>query len=45
MRTVTFVVALGFSCVLLWPAESSAQSEIAGVVKDASGRVLPGVDG
>src|SRR5688500_12773175 len=42
MRTVTFVVALGFSCALLWPTESSAQSEIAGVVKDASGSVLPG---
>jgi hypothetical protein len=43
MRTVTFAVALGLACVLLLPAESLAQSEIAGVVKDASGSVLPGV--
>ena len=28
---------------MLWPAEAAAQSEIAGVVKDASGSVLPGV--
>ena len=44
MRTVTFGFVLGLACVVvLWPVESSAQSEIAGVVKDASGSVLPGV--
>jgi hypothetical protein len=41
VRTVSLVVALlGF---LLLPAAASAQSSIAGVVKDSSGAVLPGV--
>jgi len=29
--------------VLLWPTAAHAQASLAGVVKDASGAVLPGV--
>src|SRR5437016_8416676 len=39
--TATIIVALG--CLLALPAAARAQSAIAGVVKDASGAVLPGV--
>src|SRR3989442_12123062 len=39
--TVTIIVALG--CLLALPAAARAQSTIAGVVKDTSGAVLPGV--
>ena len=41
-RLVPLVVAAWFG-VLLLPVAASAQSSIAGVVKDASGAVLPGV--
>src|SRR5215218_2067911 len=40
-RLVLTVLAL--VCVAGWPAVSRAQSAIAGVVKDTSGAVLPGV--
>jgi hypothetical protein len=44
MRTVAFGLVVGLACVVvLWPTDVAAQSEIAGVVKDASGSVLPGV--
>ena len=43
MRTSAFGFMLVFACLVLWPTRASAQSEIAGVVKDASGSVLPGV--
>ena len=44
MRTVAFGIVVGLACcVVLWPAEAAAQSEITGVVRDASGSVLPGV--
>jgi len=39
--TATIIVALG--CLLVLPAAARAQSAIAGVVRDASGAVLPGV--
>ncbi|PYQ75053.1 MAG: hypothetical protein DMG04_08440 [Acidobacteria bacterium] len=39
--TATIIVALG--CLLALPAAARAQSAIAGVVRDASGAVLPGV--
>src|ERR1700687_1874134 len=38
---VTLFVCAG--CLVLMPSTSSAQSAFAGVVKDASGAVLPGV--
>jgi len=41
-RIVAFVIALSLGLLLL-PAAASAQSSIAGVVKDTSGAVLPGV--
>ena len=41
-RIVPLVVAAWFG-VLLLPVAASAQSSIAGVVKDTSGAVLPGV--
>src|SRR5205814_909435 len=41
-RIVPFVVAL-FVGLLLLPVAASAQSSITGVVKDASGAVIPGV--
>jgi Carboxypeptidase regulatory-like domain len=43
MRTSAFGFMLVLACLVLWPAEASAQSEITGVVRDASGSVLPGV--
>jgi hypothetical protein len=43
MRTSAFGFMLVLACLVLLPARASAQSEIAGVVKDASGSVLPGV--
>src|SRR3989442_8016903 len=36
-------LATGFACLLFVPAAARAQSAIAGVVKDSSGAVLPGV--
>jgi hypothetical protein len=36
-------LSFAFMCVLLAPAAASAQGSIAGVVRDASGGVLPGV--
>ena len=44
MRRSRFVVvALAFVCLAAWPSVARAQSAIAGVVKDTSGAVLPGV--
>src|SRR5262245_2034704 len=44
MRTSAFGFMLVLACLVLWPVDALAQtSEIAGVVKDASGSVLPGV--
>ena len=43
MRTSAFGFMLVLACLVLWPAEASAQSEITGVVRDGSGSVLPGV--
>jgi hypothetical protein len=43
MRTSAFGFMLVLACLVLWPVNALAQSEIAGVVKDASGSVLPGV--
>jgi hypothetical protein len=43
MRTSAFGFVLVLACLVLWPVDALAQSEIAGVVKDASGSVLPGV--
>jgi hypothetical protein len=37
------VLLLAVACVVLIPVLAHAQAEIAGVVKDASGSVLPGV--
>src|SRR5580765_3676990 len=36
-------LAAALSCLVLFPATARAQSAIAGVVKDTSGAVLPGV--
>ena len=43
MRTSVFGFILVLACLVLLPVDVLAQSEIAGVVKDASGSVLPGV--
>src|SRR6187455_315981 len=43
MRTSAFGFMLVLACLVLVPVDALAQSEIAGVVKDASGSVLPGV--
>ncbi len=44
MRTFASRVVVGVACLTLWPIAGLAQtSSIAGVVKDASGGVLPGV--
>src|SRR5438552_7776972 len=44
MRTFASRVVIGVACLSLWPVIASAQtSSIAGVGKDASGAVLPGV--
>src|SRR4051812_285822 len=44
MRSFASRVVIGVACLSLWPMIASAQtSSIAGVVKDASGAVLPGV--
>ena len=44
MRTFVSRVVLGVAGLALWPMVASAQtSSVAGVVKDASGGVLPGV--
>jgi hypothetical protein len=37
------VVVLGFACLLLFPALAHAQATLAGVVRDGTGAVLPGV--
>src|SRR5215831_501284 len=43
MRGLIRFVSLAFAVVVLAPAAAYAQASIAGVVKDASGAVLPGV--
>src|SRR5215207_6334058 len=43
MRTSALGFMLVLACLVLWPVDALAQSEIAGVVRDASGGVLPGV--
>ena len=43
MDRIPKVLLLVVACVVLIPALAHAQAEIAGVVKDASGGVLPGV--
>jgi hypothetical protein len=44
MRTFASRIVVGVACLTLWPITASAQtSSIAGVVKDGSGAVLPGV--
>src|SRR3954464_12834190 len=44
MRRILSRVVVGVVCLAVWPTIASAQtSSIAGVVKDASGGVLPGV--
>jgi hypothetical protein len=43
MRRVVLSLAVAAVAVLLFPRASSAQAAIAGVVKDASGAVMPGV--
>lgn len=42
-RRVTGAVIVALACLVLLPAAARAQSAIAGVVKDTSGAVLPGV--
>src|SRR4030095_11369020 len=42
MRTLVRCLALTVVCVLVVPGMALAQSAIAGIVKDASGAVLPG---
>src|SRR5689334_16772755 len=42
-RSRIVVVAVAIGVLALWPAAARAQSAIAGVVKDTSGAVLPGV--
>ncbi len=46
MRSLRFVIVRGFALLVLgalFPAAASAQSSLAGVAKDTSGAVLPGV--
>src|SRR5947209_13622642 len=43
MRTLVAAVATTLACVLIVPGTAVAQSAIAGLVKDTSGAVLPGV--
>jgi len=43
MRGLIKFVSLAFAVLVLAPAAAYAQASIAGVVKDASGAVLPGV--
>ena len=43
MRTSAFGFIVVLACLVLLPPDAVAQSEIAGVVKDGSGSVLPGV--
>jgi hypothetical protein len=46
MRSLRFVIVRGFALLVLgalFPAAASAQSALAGVAKDTSGAVLPGV--
>src|SRR5258708_962187 len=42
-KHISVVALAGFVCVMLVPAAARAQSAIAGIVKDSSGAVLPGV--
>jgi len=37
------LIVVAFACLALWPAAARAQSAIAGVARDSSGAVLPGV--
>src|SRR5215469_7789254 len=41
---ILFVVMVGLVCLVMLPSLAQAQSEFTGVVKDASGAVLPGVE-
>jgi hypothetical protein len=43
MRTLIGCLAAALMCVVFVPATASAQSAIAGIVKDTSGAILPGV--
>src|SRR5438477_1888928 len=43
MRTLVTAVAATLACVLIVPGTAVAQSAIAGIVRDTSGAVLPGV--
>jgi len=43
MRRLRGVVPLFVACVLLFPAQALAQASLAGVVRDNTGAVLPGV--
>src|ERR1700712_3620757 len=42
-RRRLILTALALVCLVGWPAVARAQSSIAGIVKDTSGAVLPGV--
>ena len=43
LRKLVLATLAAFACVVWLPAVASAQSAFTGVVKDASGAVLPGV--
>ncbi len=43
MRRAVFCAAVLFAAVFLVPSESAAQGSIAGVVKDTTGAMMPGV--
>jgi len=43
MRTLVSCLGAALVCVVIIPGTAVAQSAIAGIVKDASGAVLPGV--
>lgn len=42
-RGMAWVAAVGCALLIVWPGEAGAQSVIAGVARDTSGAVLPGV--
>ena len=44
MRTLVSCLGAALVCVVIIPGTAAAQSAIAGIVKDASGAVLPGVE-
>ena len=43
IRKLAVLAFFALACVVAWPTLTYAQSAIAGVVKDSSGAVLPGV--